>query len=276
MPPPTTPFLFTTALPSSPVLRRPWSAAPTSSISTPSRRASETDGGGPAADRLDYVISWLLPNAFINGNLDTRFNSTFGGPGPTGGGVGLPGLAGRADFFGLTYRGTVAVNATPVANAQPAPDGGSRLMLPGSVVAEELPDASYTAPPESELIDAQGLRLALIEASNHYPILPIYVTEITLNENTQPDVLRPAYIVQAVHAVQAAMMQDGIQVKGIFYRSLVDAFEWQDGFAPRTGLFRVDFTDPTRPRTPTQGATAFGQVAKAWGVTPAIQAQWAP
>lgn len=240
----------------------------------------DADAGARVADRLDYVFGWLLPYAFINGNLDTRFNSTFGGPGPTGGGVGLPGLAGRADFFGLTYRGSVAVNATQVVDAQAAadggPDGGNPLTLPGSVVATELPDASYSAAPESEAIDPQGLQLALIEASNHYPILPIYITEITLNEDTQPDVLRPAYIVQAVQAVQTAMMQDGVQVKGIFYRSLVDAFEWQYGFTPRTGLFRVDFTDPARPRTATQGATAFGQVAKALGVTPAIQSQWVP
>jgi beta-glucosidase len=236
----------------------------------------DLDAGIPAADRLDYVFSWLLPNAFIDGNLDTTFNSVFGGPPPRGGGIAIPGLAGRADFFGLTYRGPVAVNATQVVNAQPTPDGGSPLTLPGAVVDAGLPDASYTAAPESEAIDAQDLQIAIIEAANHYPILPIYITEITLNENAQPDVLRPAYIVQAVQAVQQAMGQDGIQVKGIFYRSLVDAFEWQDGFAPRTGLFRVDFTDPTRPRTPTNGAKAFGQVAKALGVTPAIQAQWAP
>jgi len=236
----------------------------------------DADAGPQVADRLDYIFGWLLPNAFIDGNLDTSFDSVFGGPGPTGGGVALPGLAGRADFFGLTYRGPVAVNAAQVVNAQPTPDGGSPLTLPGSVVDAGLPDASYTAAPERESIDAQGLQIALIEAANHYPILPIYVTEITLNEDAQPDVLRPAYIVQAVQAVQQAMGQDGIQVKGIFYRSLVDAFEWQDGFAPRTGLLRVDFTDPTRPRTPTNGAMAFGQVAKALGVTPAIQSQWVP
>ena len=125
---------------------------------------------------------------------------------------------------------------------------------------------SYTAAPESEAIDAQGLQIALIEAANHYPILPIYVTEITLNEDAQPDVLRPAYIVQAFQAVQQAMGQDGIQVKGVFYRSLVDAFEWQDGFAPRTGLFLVDFTDPTRPRTEDAGARPpLGRWRRRWG-----------
>ncbi len=215
----------------------------------------DPDAGPQVADRLDYIFGWLLPNAFIDGDLDTRFNSTFGGPGPNAGGYALADLAGRADFFGLTYRGPVAVNGTQVVNAQLAADGGTDggflLTLPGSVVATELPDASYTATPQSEDVDAQGLQLALIEAANHYPILPIYVTEITLNEDAQPDVLRPAYIVQAVQAVQAAMMQDGVQVKGIFYRSLVDAFEWQDGFAQRTGLFRVDFTaPPARERRP--------------------------
>jgi beta-glucosidase len=59
----------------------------------------------------------------------------------------------------------------------------------------------------------------------------------------------------------------GVPVIGYLHWSLLDNFEWADGFAPRFGLYRVDFSDPARPRTRTRSAELFSQVARANGIT---------
>jgi beta-glucosidase len=92
----------------------------------------------------------------------------------------------------------------------------------------------------------------------------------------QPDTLRPSFIVQHVQVIQQAMGELGVPVRGYFPWSLIDGFQWNDGFAPRYGLFHVDYTDAGRPRTATQGATAYSQIIGAWGVTPEIFTQWVP
>jgi beta-glucosidase/6-phospho-beta-glucosidase/beta-galactosidase len=51
---------------------------------------------------------------------------------------------------------------------------------------------------------------------------------------------------------------------------MIDNFEWADGFAPRFGLYRVDFDDPARPRTRTRSAEAFARIARANAIPAAL------
>jgi beta-glucosidase len=90
-------------------------------------------------------------------------------------------------------------------------------------------------------------------ARDHVGQLPIHVTE---NGMSWDDVLtggavndpeRAAYINAHAGAIRAAIA-DGANVKGFFYWSLLDNFEWALGYDKRFGLVHVDFE--TFERTP--------------------------
>ena len=53
---------------------------------------------------------------------------------------------------------------------------------------------------------------------------------------------------------------------GFTYRPLLDGFEWEDGYTRHSGLFRVNFTDPFRTRTPRRSAHYFTKLARERGV----------
>ncbi len=235
--------------------------------------ASEPDAGYAAAELLGYLGNFLLPNAFLNGALAPYFvGNCATAPLIPYASCGQVGLAGRADFIGVAYAGPEVVLAGTLYDAQ----GNGALTwggLASPLAANGGFDGGFTDAPLSLPIDPGDLTAMLLLVQQAYPLVPVVVTELSLNENAQPDVERPAYLVSAVSAVQAAMAQ-GVNVQGIFYKSLVDDYEWQYGFAPRTGLWRVDFTDPLRARTETVGAKALGAIAKAAGVTPALAAQF--
>jgi beta-glucosidase len=76
--------------------------------------------------------------------------------------------------------------------------------------------------------------------------VPLYVTENGVAD--ERDVVRADYIRRHLQAVEQAQ-QEGIDVRGYFHWSLLDNFEWAEGFRPRFGLVAVDFaTQERKPR----------------------------
>ncbi len=67
--------------------------------------------------------------------------------------------------------------------------------------------------------------------------VPIYVTENGIG--TTDDEQRIEYVRRALGGV-ASCLRDGIDVRGYYYWSLLDNFEWMLGYAPRFGLISVD------------------------------------
>jgi beta-glucosidase len=54
-------------------------------------------------------------------------------------------------------------------------------------------------------------------------------------------------------------MQDGVPVEVYFHWSLMDNFEWDEGFGPRFGLYRVDYA--TQERVAGPGVAEFRRLA---------------
>jgi beta-glucosidase/6-phospho-beta-glucosidase/beta-galactosidase len=75
--------------------------------------------------------------------------------------------------------------------------------------------------------------------------LPLYITEHgAASENEK---FREADLIGYLKELHAAMEQ-GVDVRGFFYWSLMDNFEWQFGYSKKFGLIEVDFKDPKMPR----------------------------
>ncbi len=87
---------------------------------------------------------------------------------------------------------------------------------------------------------------------------PLVVTENGLCH--EDDERRIAYVHRALEGVLATL-DDGIDVGGYTYWSLLDNFEWVFGYRPRFGLIEVDRT--TQERRPKPSARWLGSVARA-------------
>ena len=87
---------------------------------------------------------------------------------------------------------------------------------------------------------------------------PILVTESGIA--TAHDAKRIAFIEASLREVRTCL-DDGIDVRGYCYWTLLDNFEWSLGYRPRFGLVAVDRT--TYARTPKPSAYWLGAVARA-------------
>jgi beta-glucosidase len=88
--------------------------------------------------------------------------------------------------------------------------------------------------------------------------VPILVTENGIG--TDDDSQRIAYVRAALEGVLDCI-DDGIDVRGYTYWSLLDNFEWAFGYGPQFGLVACDRT--TFERTPKDSARWFAQVVRA-------------
>ena len=88
--------------------------------------------------------------------------------------------------------------------------------------------------------------------------LPVFVTENGIGTDGRRAPLRLHR--RALRGV-ASCLADGIDVRGYFYWSLFDNFEWVLGYRPTFGLIAVD--RDTQVRTAKPSARHFGEIARA-------------
>ncbi|MFS8103057.1 beta-glucosidase [Lentzea alba] len=107
-----------------------------------------------------------------------------------------------------------------------------------------------------------GLTSVLLRVHQDYPSIPLYITENGAAYPDQPgvdDAERTAYLASHLRAAHTAIAA-GVDLRGYFCWSLMDNFEWAEGYAKRFGIVHVDYD--TQVRTPKMSARWFSAVAR--------------
>lgn len=164
------------------------------------------------------------------------------------------------DWLGINYYHDIFV----------APHPGPDLTNPGAdgvvetVVGAERTDMGWPVTPS-------GLRDLLVSVGRDHPKAPpMLITEngAAYDDPLQADgsiddARRIAYLARHIRAVGDAIT-DGADVRGYLVWSLLDNFEWAQGYAKRFGLVHVDFG--TLRRTPRRSAGWYRDVIARDGV----------
>lgn len=109
-----------------------------------------------------------------------------------------------------------------------------------------------------------GLRDLLVTLKASYPdVPPVYITENGVAyddpvvDGAAHDPRRIAYLDAHLRALHKAIAE-GVDVRGYYQWSLLDNFEWSQGYHMRFGLVHVDFE--TQVRTPRDSARWYRDV----------------
>jgi beta-glucosidase len=120
------------------------------------------------------------------------------------------------------------------------------------------------------LMDApEGFWKALTYA--HSFNLPIYVMENGVED--AGDRMRPRYLAHHIRQVWRAVNFNWY-VKGYFYWTLVDNFEWERGWTQRFGLYELDVETQERRKRPS--ADFYAEICKSKGLSSEMVAKYAP
>jgi beta-glucosidase len=101
--------------------------------------------------------------------------------------------------------------------------------------------------------------------------LPIIITENGINDEN--DHLRPRFMIQQLHQVWRAV-NFNFPIKGYFFWTLVDNFEWERGWTQRFGLWALDVE--TQMRTKRPSADLYAEICKENGISSEMVAKYAP
>lgn len=198
----------------------------------PARAGSRLDRLAAFVQQYASVVSWLEP--LRTGRLCLPWSLSR---------EAVPGLRGSADFLGVNYYGTFRVRFNP-----------------GSLTLGRYEDAGnirrggvdWGAPEPEGLLD--GLRRgAALE-------LPVYVTENGICDPT--DTLRQKLLTESARTLARAR-REGVDVRGYFHWSLVDNFEWSEGWEAPFGLIALD--PSTQVRCPRPSLALYGEIARSNG-----------
>ena len=190
-----------------------------------------------AADRPDSVLdrglvkaAESLYNLALVGAVATgRMQWSFPGEGQTA--FAVPELPAVTSWFGVNYYSRVHLRFRGV---------------PGRVGEFFYRDRSGRGLTDTGWeIHPQGFDRVLRQAAESG--LPILVTENGIA--TENDALRRAFLHEHT-LVLAHHLDQGTPIEGYFYWSLLDNFEWLEGFRPRFGLYEVDYATLARRRRP--------------------------
>lgn len=170
-------------------------------------------------------------------------------------------LIDTSDYIGLNYYSTAHVTFDP---KQPGLLFMKQTFRPDLGLFERTADGR----PFGEIYP-EGMYLALKKLQAYGK--PVYITEHGVPD--RDDSYRPHVLVTYLAEVWRAM-QEGVDVRGYYHWTLVDNFEWAEGWNLRFGLIELD--PATGERTPRTSAAIYGRIAQQNGIPRTLFDQWAP
>lgn len=217
----------------------------------PARPATPSEEDKAAAALYDLFWNRTFADPMILGSYPEALMPFFAGLIQDGD---LDGVKQPLDFLGVNHYSPTYVKSDPSAPgglAQAAPPKGA----PATIMGWEIAPKAF----------AQTL---IVEHARYG--LPIVVTENGIADREEVgadgevrDQLRIDYLGKYIGAVASAI-EAGARVDGYFVWSLIDNFEWAEGYEPRFGLVHIDYE--TQKRTPKQSFYWLAEeVAKSGG-----------
>ncbi|CAH2274482.1 lactase isoform X1 [Pelobates cultripes] len=133
----------------------------------------------------------------------------------------------------------------------------------------ELVDPKWPEPESKWLYSVPwGFRRLLNFVKTHYGNPMVFVTENGMSEKMHCAQLCDEWRIQYLKGYTNEMlkaMKDGVNVQGYTAWSLMDKFEWDEGFSERFGLYYVEFRNKNKPRYPKASVQFYKKLISANG-----------
>ncbi len=227
----------------------------------PTYPEADTDEDRAAVRMADaYRNRWYLDPIFrasYPSPLEGHFRGRFGLDWVLDGD--LPRIAQPIDFLGVNYYARQVVRS---------PRPGEDSLFPWVGSSQPRPEVERTDIGWEVVPDC--LTDLLVRLSAEYGSVPFVITENGCAINDGPsedgqvhDERRVRFMRDHLRALEAAIDR-GVDVRGYFTWSLMDNFEWAQGYRPRFGITHVDFA--TQRRIPKDSARFYAGVARRNGL----------
>jgi beta-glucosidase len=212
--------------------------------------ATDSNEDLQAAQSLDALMNRLFADPIFGKSYPAELEM-FQPALPEGFQDDLSSIAQALDFLGINYYQRQVVRAK---KANTKPEGIAALLQAAGMPLEIIPDNARGNPVTGFgwEVYAKGLYQQLEKVYLEYAPKSIFITE---NGSTYPDIVQENGIVHdperrsylQTHLEQCAkLIEAGIPLHGYFYWSLLDNFEWAEGYSKRFGLYHVDFATQKR------------------------------
>lgn len=199
-----------------------------------------------ARDMVEYVYHYLYVDALRSGTFDADLDGV--------GEEAHPDWQGALDWLGVQYYFRSGVTGSPGLIAQLGATPCYGTFDFGACLPVE--DETWWVPSMHYEYYAPGIHDVLVAMGARWPDLPLVVTEAGIAARNGER--RAENIVRTLEQIQRAR-DAGVDVRGYYHWSLMDNFEWAEGYTPKFGLYSVDLD--TFERRETVGSQVFADIA---------------